>query len=120
MYPALTRGNGVRDPGGARGRDGNWQTSRAQTSRHAGSDPAARTIPHSFNWQDPGFWSRESWFESTVGSSALVARSARAVASEAPGTRSIRARGSPVLVAQRQRHQPESLARAGPNPAADT
>jgi hypothetical protein len=34
------------------------QTSRAQTSRHAGASPASRTNARSSNWQDAAFWAR--------------------------------------------------------------
>lgn len=43
MQLTLTQRNGVRSPGGARGSEGNRQTSRAQTSRYARSTRVSRT-----------------------------------------------------------------------------
>ena len=43
MHPALTRGNGVRASGGARGSDGNWQTWLTQNKPHARSTRVSRT-----------------------------------------------------------------------------
>ena len=49
------------------------QTSRAQTSRHAGASPASRTGGHWGNWQTRPALTRDfSWFESRVASHAAA------------------------------------------------
>jgi hypothetical protein len=115
----LPRGHRVRGPGGARGRDGNWQTSRAQTSRHAGSDPAARTRwPLAELADPPGSEPRASWFEARVASFAAAHGCGPALVK-----RVIRVGTGwrlHVLVAQWQRHSVEDAASARSSRAEDT